>query len=186
MKYKYGILAFFMVMVLAQLFVPAKMIWDREDIIKTGKLYKFKTRPVDPNDPFRGKYITLNYDANTYEVTDFSEWQRNEEVYVEFDTDKYGFAKIKSVYKEKPTDIDVYLKTKVNYISTYNKLTFDYPFDRYYMEESKAYEAEKTYAEVQRDTTKTTYALVHIKKGGAVLTDVLINEVSIREIVKKK
>ena len=52
------------------------------------------------------------------------------------------------------------------------------------MEESKAYEAELTYRQSQRDTTKLTYALVSIKNGDAVLKDVLIDGISIKEIVE--
>ena len=56
----------FVLVALAQLYVPAKMIWDQEDVLKNGSEYKFKTDPVDPNDPFRGKYITLSFDNNTF------------------------------------------------------------------------------------------------------------------------
>ena len=65
-------------------------------------------------------------------------------------------------------------------------LAIDYPFDRYYMEESKAYDAELTYRKSQLDTSQIAYALVSIKDGEAVLKDVLINGVSIREIVIKE
>lgn len=63
-------------------------------------------------------------------------------------------------------------------------LTIHYPFDRYYMEESKAYDAELTYIQSQQDTSKITYALVSIKNGDAVLKDVMISGTSIKEIVK--
>lgn len=186
MKFKHTLIIVFILMLLAQLFVPAKMILDREDVIKTGAVYKFKTSPVDPNDPFRGKYITLSYDANSYDIIDDTDWETNDEVYVEFITDIYGYARIESVSKEEPIHTNFYLKTTVDYVTQNRKISIDYPFNRYYMEESKAYEAERTYVKTQIDTTKTTYALVHIKNGSAVLTDVLINEVPIREIVKRK
>ena len=187
MKFKHTLIIVFILMLLAQLFVPAKMILDREDVIKTGTVYKFKTKPVDPNDPFRGKYITLHYDGNSYRAINDENWKRNDEVYVEFTSDKDGYAQIMSVSKEIPKSNNIYLKTKVSYVRGFNRnLEIDYPFNRYYMEESKAYEAERTYVKTQIDTTKTTYALVHIKNGSAVLTDVLINEIPIREIVKRK
>ena len=67
-----------------------------------------------------------------------------------------------------------------------NRLTVDFPFDRYYMEESKAIEAERTYRESQLDTNQVAYALVSIKDGESVLKDVLIDGVPIREIVLKE
>ncbi|MBA4241981.1 MAG: GDYXXLXY protein, partial [Sphingobacteriaceae bacterium] len=46
------LLVTFCVVALIQLYVPAKMIFDSEDILTTGKEFKFKTEPIDPNDPF--------------------------------------------------------------------------------------------------------------------------------------
>ena len=52
-----------LLLVCLQLFVPAKMIYDHEAILNKGKVFKFKTAPVDPSDPIRGKYITLQFEA---------------------------------------------------------------------------------------------------------------------------
>ncbi len=186
MNSKKILLTAFILVALAQLYVPAKMILDKEDVLDTGTEYRFKTAPIDPNDPFRGKYITLSYDENTVEIPNKQDWIRGETIYVFFMTDNDGFAKIKSILKEKPTNNQDFLKAKVGYVSGNgtNKLTIDYPFDRYYMEESKAYDAELTYRQSQLDTNQITYALVNIKNGDAVLKDVLIDGTSIREIVK--
>ena len=177
-----------MLLALVQLYVPAKMIWDREEVLSTGTEYKFKTAPIDPNDPFRGKYITLRYDENTVEVKNEKDWTSGEVVYISLMADEKGFAKIIAVSKEKPDKNQDFLKATVRFVTRngLNKLTVDYPFDRYYMEESKAYEAELAYAQSQRDTSKTTYALVSIKNGNAVLKDVLIDGASIRELVKAR
>ena len=60
----------------------------------------------------------------------------------------------------------------------------DYYFNRYYMDEFKAADAEKIYRESNRDTSKETYSLVNIKDGEAVLTDVVIDGISIKNIVE--
>jgi uncharacterized membrane-anchored protein len=182
------LLSVFILVALAQLFVPAKMILDREDILETGTEYKFKTEPIDPNDPFRGKYINLNYKEDAIEIQNEMEWLRGETIYVFLTTDNQGFAKIQSVSKENPNNEQAYLKTKVDYVTSNgsNKLTLYLPFDRYYMEESKAYDAELAYRESQVDTNQVAYALVIIKEGEAVLKDVFIDGVSIREIVKNR
>lgn len=181
------LLSVFILVALVQLYAPAKMILDREDILNTGKEYKFKTEPIDPSDPFRGKYITLRYKEDTIGIQNEADWLRGETIYVFLTSDNEGFAKIKSVSKENQTIDPDFLKTKVSYVTDNgsNKLTIDYPFDRYYMEESKAYDAELTYRESQLDSSQIAYALVRIKHGEAVLTDVLINGVPIREIVIK-
>jgi uncharacterized membrane-anchored protein len=177
----------FILVALLQLYVPAKMILDNENIIENGKEYKFRTAPIDPGDPFRGKYITLNYDENTVVIPNEQDWVTGEIIYVSLITDTAGFSKVKSVSKEKPTENHDFLKAKVSFITENgsNKLTINYPFDRYYMEESKAYDAELTYRQSQLDTNQITYALVSIKDGDAVLKDVLIDGISIREKVKK-
>lgn len=66
-KKKILLLSFFLVAVV-QLYVPSKMIWDREEVLRTGTEYKFRTAPIDPTDPFRGKYITLRFDDNTVDI----------------------------------------------------------------------------------------------------------------------
>ena len=181
-------LSVFILVALVQLSVPAKMIFDREDILNNGKEYKFKTKPIDPNDPFRGKYIRLSYYEDVIEVENEADWTKGEIIYVSLTTDREGFAKIKSVSKENLVNNQDFLKTKVRYIADNGpeKLTIDYPFDRFYMEESKAYDAKLIYRKSQHDTSQIAYALVSIKDGEAVLKDVLINGVSIREIVIKE
>jgi len=178
----------FIVVVILQLFVPAKMIFEKERVIEGGKEYKFKTAPIDPSDPFRGKYITLRFEENSVVISDEIDWQNHQDVYVFLTTDSAGFAKTESVSKDVPINQQDYVKCKVNYVNFYKKkeLIIDYPFDRYYMEESKAYDAEVLHRESMRDTSKVTYALVNIKHGDAVLKDVLINGISIKEIVKNR
>lgn len=175
----------FCIVALIQLYVPAKMIFDSEDVLTTGKEFKFKTEPIDPNDPFRGKYITLRFEENHIEQLVDTNWVSNQDIYVELVRDADGYAKIKAVSNTEPSNTDDYVKSKVNYYSQFNEkiLYIDYPFERYYMEETKAPDAEIAYRESARDTLQNTYALVSIKKGQAVLKDVFINETSIKTIV---
>lgn len=177
----------FIVVVLLQLYVPFKMIWDNNDVLKSGKEFKFITMPIDPNDPLRGKYITLSYSETRKKVARKMDFVTNEKIYVVIENDSKGFAKINSISKEKPSTSD-FIFTKISYIN-YDEdsleIFIDYPFNRFYMEESKAPNAEKLYNETIRDTSKTTYGLVAIKDGEAVLKDVCIDGVSIKELVKK-
>lgn len=178
------LLPVFILVALAQLYVPAKMILDREDILDTGKAYKFKTEPIDPNDPFRGKYIALNYDENTIKIQNEEDWVSGETIYVLLSTDSNGYAKIKSVSKNKITNSQDFVKAKVTWVNG-NVLNIEYPFYRFYMEESKANDAEMEYRESQIDSNQVAYALVYIKEGESVLKDVLIDGVSISKIVLK-
>jgi uncharacterized membrane-anchored protein len=174
--------------VIAQLFIPAQMILNQESVLKTGKAYKFKTQPVDPSDPFKGKYINLNYEIREFETND-SLWERNQPLYVYLVTDNLGYAKIETVSKSILTNNkNNYFKAKTEWYSNYdNKLHIQFPFNQYYMKETKAYDAEVAVRNRQQDSIpNNTYALVFIKEGEAVLEDVIIDEISIKDYVEKQ
>ena len=61
----------------------------------------------------------------------------------------------------------------------------EYPFNRFYVEESKASKAEGLYTNSQMDTSQVAYALVRVKMGKAILQDVRINERSIVDLVEE-
>lgn len=186
MQTKKIVLTVFALVIIAQLFVPAKMIFDREQILNEGTVLKFRTAPVDPYDPFRGKYITLNFKDDYFMVDDRSDWSSHEKIYAVLEKDSAGFARISNLKKEMPEGGKLYLETNVDYVS-YNedKVMLDFPFNRYYMEESKAYEAELSYRDSQRDSLSVTWAVVSILDGQAVLKDVMIDGVRIEEVVEK-
>jgi uncharacterized membrane-anchored protein len=185
MKNKNSLITLFLFVVIAQLFVPSQMIYNQEDILNTGKIVKFQCEPIDPNDPFRGKYINLRFKESAIKVKNLKEWNSNETIFAKIETSKDGFAKIKSISRTEPTDNSTYLKLKINYIADYeNKIYLDFPFNRFYINENKANNAEKVYAESTIDTTKIAYALVATKNGEAVIKDVLIDNISIKELAK--
>ncbi|HKC66640.1 MAG TPA: GDYXXLXY domain-containing protein [Bacteroidia bacterium] len=175
----------FVLMALLQLAVPLKMVLDQEKIIATGIEYKFRIAPVDPYDAFRGRYITLNFDKSSFEILSADTFVRDESIYICLKTDSAGFADIKDVSKTVPAYKTDYVSAKVNYFYD-SRLAFNFPFNKYYMEETKAPEAEKIYRDaIKRDTIQNAYALVSVKDGQAVLKDVIINGVSIKTLAAK-
>ena len=190
MKKVYIIIAFFVV-ALIQVLVPTKMILGQEDVLQNGKVYKFITRPIDPNDPFRGKYITLRYEINSFKTLDTT-WQRGDNVFV-YVKDSLGFAKLDTISKhklERNTDYVIAKADWLNRKSQWNRnptrLNFDLPFNRFYMNENKAQPAEDAVRIRRNDSTiKSVYGLVYIKDGASVLKDVYINDMSIAEYVEK-
>ena len=188
MKNKNILISLFLLIALAQLFVPAQMIYKQEKLLNTGKNIKFECEPIDPNDPFRGKYIVLNFKESEIKVKDSLNWSNNETVFAKIATSKEGFARITSISKTEPKDHSIYLKLKIAYTSNFdnqNRIILDFPFDRFYINEYKAKNAEKTYNASTADSTKTTYATVVIKNGEAALKDVFIDTISIRELAKR-
>ena len=182
---KKNLLLTFILVAIIQLAIPIKMIVGKENILSTGTEYKFRTAPVDPNDPFRGKYITLRFDANNFDVANDNFWHQDDDVYVLLGKDEKGFAKIIDITKQSPlNNKSDYVKAKIQYAYD-NKVTIDYTFNKFFMEESKAPNTESVYRETARDTSQTAYALVYVKEGDAVLKDVIINGVSISAISGK-
>ncbi|MEM9830725.1 MAG: GDYXXLXY domain-containing protein [Bacteroidota bacterium] len=183
---KKTILILFILLALVQLYVPAKMILSREEVIASGSEYKFKTAPVDPYDPFRGRYIILNFQEINVPVADLSDWKEGDDVYAVLGTDEEGFAIFTEALKSPPDADQDYLATQVEYIVENEEkgLLLILPFNRYYMEEFKAPAAEQAYREAGNSTGRKAYALVMIKEGEAVLKDVLIDGVPIREYVE--
>jgi uncharacterized membrane-anchored protein len=165
------------------------MIAAQENLHDEGKVFRFKTQPVDPSDPFRGKYITLTFEADTFEKKG-EEWITGEKIFVVITEDQDGFAAIADVSKKKPDPSVNYVEAVVDY-QTSSKLRggnvhVNYPFGRFYMEESKAKPAENVYMEANRnDSTQVAYAIVHVKNGNAALSDVIINDRSIVDIIRE-
>lgn len=180
----------FIVVVLIQLFVPAKMVWDSNAVVTSGETFKFKTQPIDPNDPFRGKYVVLSYEADNIVIKNNVDFEYYEQVYVTLKTAESGFAAIKKVSKTKPEKTTNYVIATISQTFAENddstKIYVEYPFDRFYMEESKAKPAEETIAKSNREEGKTAYAVVKVKNGQAVIEDVMVDGVSIKEIVENK
>ncbi len=177
----------FILMVILQLYVPVQMINRKESILRNGKEYKFRTAPIDPTDFFRGKYITLSFEANSLRMADAEEWNQGDPIFVLIGEDEKGFVKINSISKDKPVDDENYVKASIDYIitDTMSYVTVGYPFTRFYMEESKAQGAQDAYREAARDTNQVAFALVSINNGEAVIKDVMIDDVPISEVVKR-
>lgn len=184
MKSSKIIMSLFLVVVIFQLMTPVKMIYNQENVLKLGKSYKFLTQPLDPNDPFRGKFIRMNYEISTYKTKD-SVWNRGQEIYV-YLKDSLGYAKLDTITKEKLNISQDYIKAKVGWYKKYSKvLDFNLINERFYMEEFKAKPAENLVRQVQRNNNKnsSTYALIYIKDGTSVLKNVFINEIPIKDLI---
>ena len=180
MKTNYIIIGFALT-ALAQLAIPAQMVWENEQAYANGTEYKFKTEPVDPTDPFRGKYILLNFEANSASVKD-SEWHADEG-YVVLGTDKEGFSTIDTLLENAPAKGD-YVKVKVNYYYG-TTAQVEYPFDRFYMEESKAPDAEIMHRDyISKKNKVPAYAIVGVKDEVAVVKDVILDGIPIKEYVE--
>ncbi len=184
MKNKSIVIPGFVLLAFIQLAVPAKMISDQEDLLQTGKEYRFKTAPIDPTDPFRGKYLQLSFVADQIEVANPGIWHYNEKVFASLKTDKNGFAVIKGIANYPPDNGIDYFETRISNSSNNGPIAIYFPFDKLYVEESVAKDAEDIYRQVNTTDMKEGYAIVKIKDGKTALQDVEVEGKSIVEWAK--
>ncbi len=186
MKKLWWLILLFGVMAAAQWYVPVRMITGSNRILKEGTPMKFRCAPVDPNDPFRGKYIVLQFEIDQYETDSSNRFKTGQQVYIELKEDSLGFARIDSIKNAPPPSGKIYLKANIEYINRYGannkdkyEINFDLPFRRFYLEESKAPKAEDLYRKEPFDTAGFTYGLVYLLNGEARIKDVIIRDTSI-------
>lgn len=172
----------FAVAAAVQIAVPVFQIWKYEDTLRTGQAFKFRTAPVDPYDPFRGRYVQLAFadtrakegwgaDSSSYEMS-----------YVTLGVDAEGFVTFEKLQTTRP-ETGAYLR-----VSAFSQ-TIVLPFDRFYMEETEAQLADRALLTARsRDgsTRSPTYALVRVKDGRGVIEDLYVDNLPIREFLKRE
>jgi len=169
----------FAIYALCLLGIPGKMIIDQNKIFSEGNAYKFKCQPLDPNDPFRGKYVRLGFER--IEVPKVTNEYKNKN-YGVIEVDNDGFASIRKVIQD-PTSTDSFVEIDFRF-SNDTLSRFTLPFDRLYMNENKAYAAEELYRNALNDSTQNVYAKVYIYKGRYLLEDVYVNDTRLRDAVE--
>ena len=179
-------LTLFVAMVVAQLGVPASMIAKREITLQQGVEYKFRCAPIDPYDAFRGKYVRLGITAGSAVPWKGESLQRNQDVYVLLEIDEDGFAIGKEISLTRPESGD-YVQAKVRWNSFgQEEIPLEYPFDRYYMEESIAAEAERAYRDANRRGQRATYITVRVRNGFGVLEELYIEGMPVLEYLDQE
>jgi uncharacterized membrane-anchored protein len=182
------IFGLFLVLAIAQLALPLGQIWRYEDVLRTGQPYKFRTAPVDPYDALRGKYVALNY-ADTEAVLRAGDPinPHGGYAYVSLRRDENGFAQFVELAAAPPPTGD-YLRVECQYMDR-NKMRFVLPFDKFFMEENKAPQAERAYWRYgnQRGRIDSrAYVLVRVKGGRGVIEDLYVEDQPIREFIKTR
>jgi uncharacterized membrane-anchored protein len=178
------LVAIFIVVACVQLVVPASQLIMREFVLQTGTEFRFITAPVDPADPFRGRYVALDFIENSITVDTAADFIWGQTVYVQVSEDTNGFAHVTGITPDKPAGKN-YIKVRVRRVRG-STVRFTYPFDRYYMKETQAPEAETAYRESTRRTGNTpTYVTVRVKWGLAVIDELYIEGIPVREYLQQ-
>ncbi len=173
----------FLLMVAAQLYIPLQLVKHSEHILETGKVFKFPIAPVYYHSPAQGSYIQLTYYGNTIQTDRTEDWVQNEQVYVALRVDSAGYATIDYVSKEIPSGNTDYVNAFVDYVieDSISSLVIRYPFNRFYLEASMKTSERPLYTDPPSDPTSISYAIVTIKDGEAIVTDVVADGISIKD-----
>lgn len=178
----------FSVVAAAQLAVPVWMIYQKETVLTTGELFRFRTAPVDPYDAFRGRYVALGFDQNTAPAPP-GPIIPGTPLYAHIAVDEGGFAFFTATSLEAPAGTP-YLKVKARgeTMSRENRrsVRLQLPFDRYYMNEKDAPAAENAYRRSSRGGSRDAYVTVRIKSGHAVLEELYVGGMPIGEFLRRE
>ena len=191
MKKRSWIFIIFLCLAIIQVTVVVSRIIKWENILRNGKEFRFKTIPVDPYDAFRGRYISLDFEAATLPlnlVPEEGDLESNQRVFALLENDAAGFAQINSLTLDEPEDAD-YLRARIGYrwdpAIEKRRIHLQLPFTRFYVAEKIAPAAEETYREYIRRKGTPAYATVRLRNGYGVLEEVYIDGKPLVEFIRE-
>ncbi len=191
MKPKKLLFSAFILVGLAQLFVPWQMIRQQPNFAAAGAEFKFKIDSKlkegsnHTGASIRGKFIWLEFEQARLKITDKKVWEPDDGVFVLFTRDSLGFAKIESVTKTKPVNNVDWVRARVwvNWRDT-TTLHINYPFNQYYIKDTNPNDVETIIKNGLNDSLKFNYLSVKIRENQFQVEDLIINEVSFKEMMK--
>jgi uncharacterized membrane-anchored protein len=152
----------------AQLAVPGSLIWKREHTLRQGSVWKFRTAPVDPVDAFRGRYVALQFEVESQQISALENAGYNDTVFVTLKQNADGFAEIDQVSTNKPAGDDFL-------IAELSGKTISLPFDKYWVTERDAPAAETAYRNLSRRDKQNAFATVRVFRGDAALEQLYLD-----------
>lgn len=170
----------------AQVAVPASLVVRHEQTRANGTAWRFQVAPVDPGDPFRGRYVRLSYEVERapLPVAEGSAGYlaHGRRVYAELERDAQGFARLGPVHERRPAGVE-YVDVFVQSMEAPDeaapggpaRVQVRLPFDRYYLPEAQAPEVERQYAEASRRAQDRTWAEVRVRDGHAALVALVLD-----------
>lgn len=173
-------LLIFAAVALAQLGVPAWLIWMRTQTLTKGKVWKFRTAPVDPLDAVRGRYVALSFKAQ--QVPRAERLPPSSSVYALLREGASGFAEVERL-STTPLQGDNVMKVAPG--SWWDGVQHvDFPLDRYWVNEKRAPQAERAYAANSRKEKDNAYVTVRVHNGDAAIDQLFIDDQPLPEYLR--
>ena len=174
---KYWRLILFILVAAAQLAVPASLIWKREQTLRHGHGWKFRTAPVDPVDAFRGRYVALEFEVEAQEITPPPNLESGRTVFVTLAPDIDGFARIDQISSSAPSGND-FMEARLA------GKTVSLPFDTYWVTERDAPAAESAYRSQSSREKRNAFVTVRVFKGDAALEQLYLDGLPLGEYLR--
>jgi len=164
----------FILVALAQLAVPASVVWKRSQTLAHGRVWKFKTEPVDPVDAIRGRYIALRFAAEKAKPTPEPDVAALiSPLFVTLKEDAEGFAQVDQITNDRISGDNVIQVENGYWSDGWQRVRF--PFDKLWVAEKIAPQAEQAYRENSRRGKENAYVTVRVRNGDAALEELYID-----------
>ncbi|MEN9997322.1 MAG: hypothetical protein RI922_312 [Bacteroidota bacterium] len=160
----------FFVFALVLIAVPIYIIFSSEAILEKGHQHKVKLEGFDPFDPFRGKYLMLNYD---FSVDCDQTMEEGDAGFVVLEKDENGFSYFSKVTIQAPIHDDYVKCTVYNVYNGKAEIQLD-NIGKYFINESKAKSAEELLMESVQIDSNGAYATIRVLNGECRLEEVYV------------
>ncbi len=161
----------FAVMAAAILAAPASQIVKHERVLREGRAFKFRTRPVDPYDAFRGRYVQLTFEGMIAPLPPGMTYKHEADVYARIG-EADGFATIESISADPPANTPDYVKVEMGWYTDHpsnRHVRVNVPFSQFFMNEKLAPAAEAAYRQLNRSGPAKVWAVVKVLNGKGVI-----------------
>ncbi|MEM6806573.1 MAG: GDYXXLXY domain-containing protein [Bacteroidota bacterium] len=175
----------FTISMLLMIAVPIQMIYTYENILDEGEVHRFKPRPIDPYNPFQGRYVRLYFEDRdlSYEGAE-DIFERGSKAYVSLEKDSVGISHARDIFLSPPSD-QPYVEVEVSSVGK-EKVWFRYPFSEYYMNEEMAPLAEIEIREHSRRDEVEVYVDVRVKNGQGIIEQLYVEDQAIEDFLKEQ
>ncbi|NLX93781.1 MAG: GDYXXLXY domain-containing protein [Clostridiales bacterium] len=162
------LLPLLIVLIIFQLGVPAYLVYEKVDTLKTGAEYKFEVEIYDAYGAGKGQYVSLM----ALEQRRFYSYSENifDGKYGIITTGEDGFAKIAQTVKTKPSGA---------YITSSSNGYFELPIGRYYLDKDLAPGVQSLLFEGQQKLRP--YVILRVKNDKVVIQGLYIDDVRIED-----
>jgi hypothetical protein len=171
----------------AQLGALGNRIYGMETTLAHGERFLFRAAPVDPYDPFRGRYLSIAVEPRTMEVPEEEASPEYGEMrWVALSVDADGFARFSGFTDESAPGPKIRAKIHPVYPKvTPARVAVEPPFSRFYVNEKLAPEADAAFQAAVQGGKKAAHLAVRIKDGEGVIEELYIEGKPILEYLEE-